>query len=410
MKKLLTLLTLLVVSVTGAWASQTIGEVRLPDIPSSTLDMSSQTDFSVNASGWIVFDPYGDASSKTYMKWDVQKTQTEDITSVDFTSFTAPFYSKVSSTAWSRLNKKNNESVAFRFTGAEKASFLVNPRGNRTVTVALYSYNGESQSSVESKSCTSGSGFKEILFENLTTSTNYIAYIYTSAESNCIVCEIAVKKPVDTTPAAVSITSPASDPDLVAITQGQTTTLSITATGYPAPEYQWYRNTSKSTTGATELTGANSASYTTPSDLAVGTWYYYCVVDNTSGDPATSPYFSVKINALGADLTSHTPGTYESTSASGYGQTLVSRTIEDVVYKYEIYAMGSASSKNYWFAGTRTTTPSDTNCLSSEGFTTSFAASNITGSWMKGEVTGRGTSFNTATEEFPAQSSNCYCT
>ena len=405
MKKLLTLFTLLLTVCSGAWANQTIDDVTVPDIPASTLDMGSQTTYTPDANGWIVFNPY----SVTATWWAVtnKSAQTENYTKDDGDGFTAPFVTQTSDTQ--KINSNGNYAAAIRFTGATDASFLVNPRGNRNVIVAIYTYNGETQTLLETKSCSNGSGFKEIPFTSLSESTNYVAYIYTKATSNCTLAEIALKKTVDTTPAAVSITSPVSDPELIEITQGQTTTLNITASGYPAPEYQWYRNTSKSTVGATELTGANSASYTTPNNLAVGTWYYYCVADNTSGDPATSPYFSVKVNALGADLTVHEPGIYEkSAGEGGYGQTLKEMEVDEVTRQYEIYAMGSASSANYWFAGTRTTKPSDANCLSTEGFTTSFAASKITGAWMKGEVTSRGTSFNTETEEFPAQSSSCY--
>ena len=407
-KKLFTLLTLLLCVCSGAWATQTIDGVTVPNIPESSLDMGSQTTYNVDANGWIVFNPYDVAA-----KWwavNTKSAQTENYTKQDGDGFTAPFVTQTSSTQ--KINSNGNYAAAIRFTGVTDASFLVNPRGNRNVIVALYTYDGENQTLCDSKACSNGAGFKEILFSSLSSSTNYVAYIYTKATSNCTLAEIALKKTIDTTPAAVSITSPASDPDLVEITQGKTTTLSIIASGYPAPEYQWYRNTSKSTTGATEVTGANNASYETPSDLAVGTWYYYCVADNTSGDPAISPFFSVKVNALGGDLTVHEPGVYQkAANQGGYGQTLAERTVETITRQYEIYAMGSASSANYWFAGTRTTTTTDANCLSSAGFSSSgFTAAQIKGGWMKGSAV-RGTSYSFPTngfDEFPEQSTSCY--
>ena len=42
------------------------------------------------------------------------------------------------------------------------------------------------------------------------------------------------------------------------------------------PTYQWYSNSSETTVGATQITGATSASYT-PSTSTVGTTYYYCI-------------------------------------------------------------------------------------------------------------------------------------
>jgi len=68
-------------------------------------------------------------------------------------------------------------------------------------------------------------------------------------------------------------------------------------------EYQWYRNTSASTAGATPV-GTNSFSYT-PSNTLAGTYYYYCEMtidlplngtSNTSDCTFTSNYFKVTIN------------------------------------------------------------------------------------------------------------------
>lgn len=46
--------------------------------------------------------------------------------------------------------------------------------------------------------------------------------------------------------------------------------------------YQWYQNTSNSTTGGTAIANATEASYT-PNISEAGTTYYYCVVTNTIG-------------------------------------------------------------------------------------------------------------------------------
>ena len=137
------------------------------------------------------------------------------------------------------------------------------------------------------------------------------------------------------TPTTPAITNPASDPDLETITQGETKTFTVTATGYPSPTLKWYKNTSKSTTGATEIEGATAASYTTPNTLAASTdnYYFYCVATNSQGT-AQSPYFSLKVNPLGGDLTAHTPGVYTKAQASGgYGAELITVSERD----YETY-------------------------------------------------------------------------
>ncbi len=84
---------------------------------------------------------------------------------------------------------------------------------------------------------------------------------------------------------ASSCTAPTIITDLleteVAYTKGTTATpLSIMATGTDVT-YQWYSNTSKSTTGATTLTGQTSSSYT-PSTTTTGTKYYYCVASSST--------------------------------------------------------------------------------------------------------------------------------
>lgn len=61
--------------------------------------------------------------------------------------------------------------------------------------------------------------------------------------------------------------------------------LSVTAT---APiTYQWYSNTTASTSAGTLIAGATSSSYT-PSTAEAGTLYYYCVVTGCNAQTATS--------------------------------------------------------------------------------------------------------------------------
>ena len=407
-------------SITQMWANQTglIDGITLPDMPSASLDMASQTTFTADANGWIVFDPYADAANlstiPSWWKHTAKSTQGQEVTEDALTTLspTAPFVAK--NTNHFKTNTGN--SAAIRFTGAEKVSFLVHPRSStsgKEICVALFTYGGSptpTQTIVGTAKKTSGNTFNELIFEGLTTSNVYVAYIYNAGTSqNGALAEIAIKKQVSTTPTAPAITNPASDPDLQTITQGETKTFTITATGYPAPTFKWYKNSSKSTTGATEIEGATSASYTTASTLTAADdpYYFYCVASNASGT-AQSPYFSLKVNPIGGDLTVHTPGVYEKAAdKGGYGQTLVTYEVDDVDRQFEIIAMVKSNSKNYWFAGTKSSTPSDAHCLSTEGFTTSFAPANITGAWMKGTFSALGSNTSNALAEFPGISSYC---
>jgi gliding motility-associated-like protein len=73
------------------------------------------------------------------------------------------------------------------------------------------------------------------------------------------------------------------------------TDLSVTATG-AGLAYQWYQNTSASTTGATLITGATSASYT-PVTTSASALYYYCVVTGTCGSVTSGFSGKITVNA-----------------------------------------------------------------------------------------------------------------
>lgn len=76
-------------------------------------------------------------------------------------------------------------------------------------------------------------------------------------------------------PFAPVITDPAQPADR-AVAQGQSTTLSVTAVGTPAPAYQWFRN------GAA-LAGATAASYTIASMTSGQAGHYFVRVTNLAG-------------------------------------------------------------------------------------------------------------------------------
>jgi hypothetical protein len=66
-----------------------------------------------------------------------------------------------------------------------------------------------------------------------------------------------------------------------ALTEGSITgslTVAASVTEGKMLSYQWYSNTSASNTGGTAISGATSASYTLPTTLTVGTYYYFCEV------------------------------------------------------------------------------------------------------------------------------------
>lgn len=98
------------------------------------------------------------------------------------------------------------------------------------------------------------------------------------------------------------------------------TALSVAATGgTPSYTYQWYSNSSNSTSGATAISNETNASYT-PSTSATGTTYYYCVVTDAAATPAsvTSNIVTVTVNAASAHNASN-PAVVDKSGTSTYG-------------------------------------------------------------------------------------------
>lgn len=75
--------------------------------------------------------------------------------------------------------------------------------------------------------------------------------------------------------------------------KGGTLTLSVKASGTPAPTYQWYRNTTNSNVNSTIINDATSATYSVPTETK-NTYYYYCVATNAAGS-ATSNVATVNV-------------------------------------------------------------------------------------------------------------------
>ena len=106
-----------------------------------------------------------------------------------------------------------------------------------------------------------------------------ISYLYTING-----CSFTATKTV-----AIVVTSLSAQPSTTAqnvCINGVTASISVTATG-SGITYQWYRNTNATNTGGTLISGATNSVFM-PSNILVGTTYYYCVVSSTCSSPITS--------------------------------------------------------------------------------------------------------------------------
>ena len=84
-------------------------------------------------------------------------------------------------------------------------------------------------------------------------------------------------------PSTVISSQPSTTAQTLCYDSGNFSTLSITATGMNL-SYQWYRNTTSNTTNGTLIVGATNSTYTPPSNLPPGNYYYYCVVTGACGN------------------------------------------------------------------------------------------------------------------------------
>ena len=231
------LLLALMGGASSAWGNQTslIENVTLPDMPTSSLDLSSQTTYTPDANGWIVFDPYNIANNPTW--WNVTSKSNQK-SGVAFNpasaSTTAPFVAKGTDDSCIKINSNGTVAAGIRFTGAEKASFLVNARAGgagKDIYISLFSFASSTQTLVETKTAL-GNICQEVCFDGLTVGTTYIAYIYNTVSQNSSLMEIALKAPVSNPPGAISF-SPAAG----SVAAGAS--VSLTSSEASTIEYQW---------------------------------------------------------------------------------------------------------------------------------------------------------------------------
>ncbi|MCD9574253.1 hypothetical protein [Flavobacterium soyae] len=153
-----------------------------------------------------------------------------------------------------------------------------------------------------------------VVIPNTTGANATIQLPKTGTEGQKVVITVTAKNGCgDSDPLVQEITmnSACPTPIITAISPAQTTTagsivtVSITtqSTSINNPTYQWYKNTTNSTTGGTPV--GTSASSFTASDLTEGVYYFYCKVTNgcTGNLNATSGTTMVTVNKNPATIT-----------------------------------------------------------------------------------------------------------
>jgi gliding motility-associated-like protein len=130
---------------------------------------------------------------------------------------------------------------------------------------------------------------------------------------------------------------------------GTATALNVAYTGGTGtPSYQWYSNATNSTSGGTSIAGATASTYT-PTGLAAGTSYYYCIITLSGSACGTATSNTATVIAV-ADPTITTQPT--ATQTICVGGTPSALTLA--------YSNGTGTPSYQWYSNTTTATTGGT--------------------------------------------------
>ena len=317
MKKLLTLFTLLLCVCSGAWATTYDNPTRTTHKvgdATKTFVNASSTDGNVTSGNdrYLCYGTLYMLNSVTGDKFFERTSSTGGTTSSSYTYSTpATGFLAASSTSgtntYGSINASSSRKWAMYFTGATQVSVLKkdnNTTDSKWVVLKLYSVaaNG-TETLVETKESSTNadkSNLKVLTCSTaLSTSTYYKLEISAGYDSNNAIYQVSLKKPAS----APTITAQPQDANYVEGTAAaDVTALSVTATGTGDLYYQWFSNTSKSTTGAVSVqdkSKADGANTYKPSAATSGTTYYYCAVTDDNGT-TNSGFATVVVSAASA--------------------------------------------------------------------------------------------------------------
>ena len=125
--------------------------------------------------------------------------------------------------------------------------------------------------------------------DNTTSVADKVNHCYDNGYGGVFIWELAQDKNITTTPellnaiwAATSAkvitinTHPAAS---ITVVQGNICgSLSVSASANASLTYQWYSNTTNNNSGGTPISSATNASFTIPTSLTAGTYYYFCEI------------------------------------------------------------------------------------------------------------------------------------
>jgi hypothetical protein len=249
----------------------------------------SATALSVSASGTsLSYLWYSNTSASTSGGSSISGATSSSYTPPTSASGTKYYYCVVSGTCTPSVTSNVSGAITVAPTsvaGTASGSSSSVCSGTNSTTLTLSGYSGTIQWQYSTNNSTfsniSGATSSSYNATNLTATRYYRAIVTSSPCSNATSNTVTIT--VNTAP---SISTHPSTATQSICRNGSATALSVTASG-TSLSYQWYSNTSASTTGGSSISGATSSSYTPPTS-ASGTKYYYCIVSGTCTPSVTS--------------------------------------------------------------------------------------------------------------------------
>lgn len=290
MKKIFTLFTLLLCVVSSAWATEETISLVSYIVSNNTASLTSTSEnlaITLSRPGGTLPGP---ASNSRGLRW-----QNKCVVSVSVSSG----------------NKINSVTVT------------TSKNGNNTTSIEFTLTDGTNALSGTWDNSLTGSKQNDYKW-TATANTYYASWVLTNTGSNgdLYISSITVNYETATVQNAAPtiVTQPESKVDAYV---GFEATLTVGATGYPTPTYQWYQNSTASNVGGTAIDGATNATYTfTPT--TEGTFYYYAVATNT---------FSNETHTATSNVSTVTVGTkYSVNFVSGNSGATVSIPPAEVFY------------------------------------------------------------------------------
>ncbi len=149
-----------------------------------------------------------------------------------------------------------------------------------------------------------------------------------SATSNAATLTVNVKPSITTQPSSQTVTAPA------------TATFSVVASGLPSPTYQWQQEVSGGTSYTT-ISGATSASYTTPATTSANNGIKFeCIITNVAGN-VTSSAATLTVNVAPSITTQPANATVTAPAKATF--TIVANGLPAPTYQWKQEAPGAGS-------------------------------------------------------------------